>query len=93
MLATSKDDANLDSLYFGQCRELQLSLGRGKSKANALVTRGGYTGEDGFEISGNGEDILALAGSLLDTAGPDKLRLAGLGARDSLRLEAGGRVR
>lgn len=60
-----------------------------------LVSRGGYTGEDGFEISipsgGRlGENkTLKLTELLLKTAGNDKLRLAGLGARDTLRLEAG----
>jgi len=52
----------------------------------AVVTRGGYTGEDGFEISTRGEDAEKLARMLL--AHPD-VEPIGLGARDSLRLEAG----
>ncbi len=52
----------------------------------ATVTRGGYTGEDGFEISTRGEDAEKLARMLLDH--PD-VEPIGLGARDSLRLEAG----
>ena len=51
-----------------------------------LVTRSGYTGEDGFEISVAAEEAEALAQRLL--AHPD-VKPAGLGARDSLRLEAG----
>ncbi len=51
-----------------------------------LVTRSGYTGEDGFEISVPGGDAEALARRLL--AEPE-VAPAGLGARDSLRLEAG----
>ena len=51
-----------------------------------LVTRSGYTGEDGFEISSSSADAEALARLLI--AEPEVLP-AGLGARDSLRLEAG----
>jgi aminomethyltransferase len=52
----------------------------------AIVGRTGYTGEDGFEISIAGADAEKLARALL--ADPDVLPI-GLGARDSLRLEAG----
>jgi aminomethyltransferase len=50
-----------------------------------VVTRSGYTGEDGFEIGCNGESAIALAETLLARGAVP----AGLGARDSLRLEAG----
>ncbi|MGE0239281.1 MAG: glycine cleavage system aminomethyltransferase GcvT [Parvibaculaceae bacterium] len=50
------------------------------------VARSGYTGEDGFEISVATKDALKLAETLL--ADPD-VKPIGLGARDSLRLEAG----
>lgn len=50
------------------------------------VSRSGYTGEDGYEISVPVEQAEALARRLL--ADPDVLPI-GLGARDSLRLEAG----
>jgi aminomethyltransferase len=50
-----------------------------------IVTRSGYTGEDGFEIGCAGEDAEALARDLLARGAVP----AGLGARDSLRLEAG----
>jgi aminomethyltransferase len=49
-------------------------------------SRSGYTGEDGFEIGCAGEAAVAVAEALL--ARPE-VRPAGLGARDSLRLEAG----
>jgi aminomethyltransferase len=49
------------------------------------VSRSGYTGEDGFEISVRGEDIAALADALCDQP---EVKPVGLGARDSLRLEA-----
>ncbi len=52
----------------------------------AIVTRSGYSGEDGFEISLPAESVEAVAEALL--AQPGVLPI-GLGARDSLRLEAG----
>ena len=54
-----------------------------------LVSRGGYTGEDGFEISIPPALTVPFTTHLLKAGGKDRLRLAGLGARDSLRLEAG----
>ncbi|MDE2514394.1 MAG: glycine cleavage system aminomethyltransferase GcvT [Rhodospirillales bacterium] len=53
---------------------------------DCLISRSGYTGEDGFEISCPAEQAEALADALL---GFSALIPAGLGARDSLRLEAG----
>jgi aminomethyltransferase len=50
------------------------------------ITRSGYTGEDGFEISVNRADCTQLVDLLLADA---NVRWVGLGARDSLRLEAG----
>jgi aminomethyltransferase len=57
------------------------------SKAiSVFLTRSGYTGEDGFEISVHSQDADALARALL--AQPE-VKPIGLGARNSLRLEAG----
>ena len=53
---------------------------------DCFATRSGYSGEDGFEISVAGGDADALARALL--AEPE-VEPAGLGARDTLRLEAG----
>lgn len=53
---------------------------------NCRVTRCGYTGEDGFEISVSEKDTEQLARALLTQP---NVKPAGLGARDSLRLEAG----
>jgi aminomethyltransferase len=50
------------------------------------VSRSGYTGEDGFEISVKAPRVRAIAERLL---GHQEVKLIGLGARDSLRLEAG----
>ena len=50
------------------------------------ISRSGYTGEDGFEISVRAEHIAALADAL---CADEAVLPVGLGARDSLRLEAG----
>lgn len=55
----------------------------------AIISRTGYTGEDGFEIYHATGDSVTVAESLLKAGQPLGLELAGLGARDSLRLEAG----
>ena len=54
--------------------------------AHCVVARSGYTGEDGFEISTPADIAREIAEGLLEN--PD-VRPIGLGARDSLRLEAG----
>ncbi|RMF11738.1 MAG: glycine cleavage system aminomethyltransferase GcvT, partial [Alphaproteobacteria bacterium] len=54
--------------------------------ASLWVSRSGYTGEDGFEISLPADRAEAFFRRLLDDA---RVRPVGLGARDSLRLEAG----
>jgi aminomethyltransferase len=53
---------------------------------SCTVSRSGYTGEDGFEISAPANRALDLAQCLLDQP---EVKPVGLGARDSLRLEAG----
>jgi len=54
--------------------------------AKAWISRSGYTGEDGFEISIPARDAAAVADLI---AGQEEVKPIGLGARDSLRLEAG----
>lgn len=71
----------LEQLYFMRSGVFELAGIR-----NVRITRCGYTGEDGVEISVQSAQVEALTEALL-AAG--ELRLAGLGARDSLRLEAG----
>lgn len=53
-----------------------------------LVAHTGYTGEDGWEIYGASGDATALWDALLEAGAADGLAPAGLGARDTLRLEA-----
>jgi glycine cleavage system T protein (aminomethyltransferase) len=55
----------------------------------ALVARTGYTGEDGFEVYLGPGAAPELWRALLAEGGPKGLLPAGLGARDTLRLEAG----
>ncbi len=55
------------------------------NSAKLYITRSGYTGEDGFEISIKNEDAEAFAEKLIENGS----KLIGLGARDTLRLEAG----
>ncbi|MFO1221057.1 MAG: glycine cleavage system aminomethyltransferase GcvT [Burkholderiaceae bacterium] len=54
--------------------------------SDCFVTRSGYTGEDGFEISVPADEAVRLARALLREP---EVKPAGLGARDTLRLEAG----
>ena len=64
-----------------------MTAGAFEWRGHALwISRSGYTGEDGFEISLPGEAAEAFADALLEQ---DEVKPIGLGARDSLRLEAG----
>jgi aminomethyltransferase len=71
---------DLKTFYFGMFTETKID---GK---DVWITRTGYTGEDGFEISLKKQDTVSLTKKLLENPAS---RLCGLGARDSLRLEAG----
>ncbi|KAK7303319.1 hypothetical protein RJT34_14222 [Clitoria ternatea] len=76
----TKED--LSKIYFGEFRVLNIN------GVQCFLTRTGYTGEDGFEISVPSENAVDLAKGILEKS-EGKIRLTGLGARDSLRLEAG----
>ena len=54
-----------------------------------IISRTGYTGEDGFELYCPAADGAALAEAIVAAGAPFGLELTALGARDSLRLEAG----
>jgi aminomethyltransferase len=62
------------------------TVNTGTQQIEVFLTRSGYTGEDGFEISVHNDHAQALARALL--AQPE-VKPIGLGARNSLRLEAG----
>jgi aminomethyltransferase len=72
--------ADVSSMRFMDVRACDLH------DADCIVSRSGYTGEDGFEISIPAQLAEAVCRRLLDH--PDVMPI-GLGARDSLRLEAG----
>lgn len=55
---------------------------------STLISRSGYTGEDGFELYTNAKDVGHLWQQLLEAGEPHQLIPCGLGARDTLRLEA-----
>lgn len=55
---------------------------------NTMISRTGYTGEDGFEIYAKGEDIVKVWNSILEAGKEYGLKPAGLGSRDTLRFEA-----
>ena len=79
--------AVLDALVpgVGELVFMQAALFRWDGKP-LWISRSGYTGEDGFEISVASRDVAALADAL---AADERVKPIGLGARDSLRLEAG----
>lgn len=56
---------------------------------HCIISRTGYTGEDGFELYCAPVDVVKLWQTLLEAGKPHGLRPTGLGARDTLRLEAG----
>ncbi len=55
---------------------------------DVLVSRSGYTGEDGFEIYGSPDAIISLWDQILEAGKEYGVIPAGLGARDTLRFEA-----
>jgi aminomethyltransferase len=73
-------DHRVGALVFGEQVELAVA------GVCCRVSRSGYTGEDGFELIVPAGEVEAVATSLL---ADDRVAPAGLGARDSLRLEAG----
>jgi aminomethyltransferase len=65
-------------------------FGEGKVGGHkAVISRTGYTGEDGFELYVDAPDAVAIWQSLIQAGAPELLGPVGLGARDSLRLEMG----
>jgi aminomethyltransferase len=70
------------------CRDMKFMTAQAMriEGADCMVARAGYTGEDGFEISLANDEAPGLARLLL---GEEEVMAAGLGARDTLRLEAG----
>jgi len=88
LASRAPDVAGLQFLDFAEISFALDSTGSGVavSSVPVAVSRSGYTGEDGFEIMVDAEHGEAVARALLAAEG---VAPAGLGARDSLRLEAG----
>ncbi|RJY09876.1 glycine cleavage system aminomethyltransferase GcvT [Aurantiacibacter aquimixticola] len=78
----------LETVFPDAASDLYFMQGTGLEWEGAIVgiARAGYTGEDGFEINVPASHIERLADALI---ADDRVKPAGLGARDSLRLEAG----
>lgn len=81
--------AGLTALPIGGIRRFGFAVGEVAGVAGCLVSRTGYTGSPGFEIYLPAAGATRLAEAILASGKPRGLLLAGLGARDSLRLEAG----
>jgi aminomethyltransferase len=76
-------DADLKGIRFYYFAQSQVS------GIPAIISRSGYTGEDGFEIYAAAEKISLIWDALMDAGRDFGMKPAGLGARDTLRLEAG----
>ena len=76
----------LTSLQLGEIKPFFFASGD-VSSIRCLVARTGYTGEDGFEVYCDSADAENLWNALLESGRPMGLEPAGLGARDTLRLE------
>jgi len=64
-------------------------MGRLLGSLNAVISRTGYTGEDGFELIVAANSAVDVWNALLESGQPHRILPCGLGARDTLRLEAG----
>lgn len=76
-------ESNLNDIRYYHCTAGAVS------GINCLISRTGYTGEDGFEMYCSSADAVQLWNALIAAGQPHGLLPAGLGARDTLRLEAG----
>ena len=70
-------------------RYYHLTMGRLLGRIDTVVSRTGYTGEDGFELIVGGDSALDVWNALLESGKAHGIAPCGLGARDTLRLEAG----
>ena len=82
-ILTQLTDANLDELGYYWFLPKVIVAGK-----EALISRTGYTGEDGFEIYCRPEDVQQLWEAIMKVGKPCGLLPAGLGCRDTLRFEA-----
>jgi aminomethyltransferase len=79
----------VEKIYKGPALPPRFSFAHGSvAGVQTLVSRTGYTGEDGFELYSRSGDAAAIWRAILDAGKPEGVQPCGLGARDSLRLEA-----
>jgi aminomethyltransferase len=64
------DKVELKKILFGQVFRAKLKVGSGGASSPLLISRGGYTGEDGFEISIPPKETVPVTETLLATGGP-----------------------
>ncbi|MDF2545192.1 MAG: gcvT [Anaerosolibacter sp.] len=76
-------DTDLSEIGFFYCKRDVNIAG-----ANCLISRTGYTGEDGFEIYLDHKDAEAVWDKIMEAGQEKGIKAAGLGARDTLRFEA-----
>ena len=83
-----KDVLDIDGadLTFYTFKTLRLTVQGGQSEGEAILSRTGYTGEDGFEIYAAPADIQACWDKLIASG---RCKPCGLGCRDTLRFEVG----
>jgi aminomethyltransferase len=81
--------ASCSAMRVGRATDLKKNEIGGFScgKGNVLVSRTGYTGEDGFEIVGSDDSIRLVWDTVLTKGQPFGIKPCGLGARDTLRTE------
>jgi aminomethyltransferase len=77
---------SLTSIELDSLKPFYFSVGE-VAAVRCLVARTGYTGEDGFELYCDPPEAEQLWNRLMEAGGPVGMRAAGLGARDTLRLE------
>lgn len=82
-ILASLTDTDLDAIGFYRFAEGRVS------NREAVISRTGYTGEDGFELYLPAGDAVAVWRAIMSAGEGHGLMPAGLGARDSLRLEVG----
>jgi aminomethyltransferase len=70
-------------------RYYHLTMGRLLDRIDTVISRTGYTGEDGFELIVGAGSALEIWTALLESGQVHGIKPCGLGARDTLRLEAG----
>ncbi|HEC96397.1 MAG TPA: glycine cleavage system aminomethyltransferase GcvT [Euryarchaeota archaeon] len=75
-------ECDLSGIKFFRCAECKIA------GVESIISRSGYTGEDGFEIIMPSEDAVKIWNLILEAGGRD-IKPCGLGARDTLRLEMG----